>query len=76
MGVNKRLKVNGLEGISFNIANTTMHLGKNITTNYHFAFLEGKETLYQICSQIVDGNLEPFLHKMKHIVNSFKEISN
>ena len=72
----RKINVNGLEGISFNIANTTTHLGKNITTNYHFAFLEGKDTLYQICSQIVDGNLEPFLHKMKQIVHSFKEISN
>ena len=70
------INVNGLEGISFNIANTTTHLGKNITTNYHFAFFEGQDTIYQICSQIVDGNIEPFLHNMKHIVNSFKEISN
>ena len=70
----RNINVNGLEGISFNISNTTTHLGKSITTNYHFAFFEGKETLYQICSQVVDGNIETFLHQMEHIVNSFKEI--
>jgi len=68
------IDINGLAGISFNIENTTTHLGKHITTNYYFAFFEGKDTVYQICSQIVDGNLTPFLHKMKQIVNSFKEI--